>query len=169
MGQQEQKPTQLITTPSNKDTPTSYYYIDPSKEYIKSRPHPTQDLLALYGLERLANSVARLNDDGSKGVKLRKSYKAHISELTGKHNIQEDREYKLSYTVFAPDRESPPIEFRSFDPKALSYKIGFSRTPESGIPGFNPVDLAIGDGVSSAKRKLKVQAGVEDPKRRRVE
>ncbi|RKF78994.1 Mediator of RNA polymerase II transcription subunit 19 [Golovinomyces cichoracearum] len=40
----------------------------------------TQDLFALYGLENISKSVARTNPDGSKGVRLRKTYKNHIKD-----------------------------------------------------------------------------------------
>jgi hypothetical protein len=39
-----------------------------------------QDLYAMYGLNDLAKSVARTKPDGSKAVKLRKTYKNHIKD-----------------------------------------------------------------------------------------
>lgn len=162
-----QQDDEQIKTAIGNSPPSSYYHIDTSKQYLKSNPQPTQDLIALYGLERLADSVARINADGTKGVKLRKSYKAHITELTGKHNISDDKTYRLSGVTFAPDREGVPIEIKNFDSKLLNYNISFGRTSESGIPGFDPINLAIGEGTT-AKRKMKGQSP-EDPKRRRME
>jgi hypothetical protein len=43
-------------------------------------PDLKEDLYSLYKLEDLAKSVARTNPDGSKAVKLRKTYKNHIKE-----------------------------------------------------------------------------------------
>ncbi|KAE9375009.1 Rox3-domain-containing protein [Stipitochalara longipes BDJ] len=62
-------------------------HLDVGEKYLLCRtPHPArlpdlkQDLYALYTLEDLAKSVARTNPDGSKAVKLRKTYKNHIKE-----------------------------------------------------------------------------------------
>ena len=52
----------------------------------RSRPHPTQDLFQLYGLEPLANSVRRKDPvTGEKINKLRKSYESKIKEFAGKN------------------------------------------------------------------------------------
>lgn len=45
-----------------------------------STPDLTQDLFTLYNLENVSKSVARTNPDGSKGVRLRKTYKNHIKD-----------------------------------------------------------------------------------------
>lgn len=50
--------------------------------YQQSRPHGSQNLFRLYGLERLAKSVARVDPlTGEKINKLRKSYEGHIKTL----------------------------------------------------------------------------------------
>lgn len=145
-----------------------YPFIDSTHYYKKAEPHPTQNLIDLYSLTGIANSVARLNEDGTKGVKLRKSYKAHIIELPGKHNdIPTAR--SISQIVFAPDRDGPPLKIDKFEPTMLSYNLSFSKTPESGIPGFDTSNLAIGDSSQATKRKPKNRASEEDAKRRRVE
>ncbi|CCK69436.1 Rox3p KNAG_0C03280 [Huiozyma naganishii CBS 8797] len=64
--------------------PSYYYYIDPTTTYEPQQPNPLDDLIALYGLNDLSRQVARTNMDGSKAVKLRKSYKNQISDLSGK-------------------------------------------------------------------------------------
>ncbi|KAH3677187.1 hypothetical protein WICMUC_001768 [Wickerhamomyces mucosus] len=151
----------------------NYYYIDSTNIYKKSAPHPTQDLISLYNLNNIANSVARLSEDGTTGVKLRKSYKAHISDLPGKHSII-PKERTISPIVFAPDREGAPIVIKNFDAKPLSYNIDFDKSSDTGIPGFDPSNLAIGDvaGLSGTKRKIKVRSDsteTTDPKRRRLD
>lgn len=55
--------------------------------YQSPKPTPKDNLIKLYGLIPVTKSLARTNPDGSKGVKLRKSYKNHIQDLPGKHQI----------------------------------------------------------------------------------
>ncbi|KAI6247685.1 Mediator of RNA polymerase II transcription subunit 19 [Erysiphe necator] len=62
-------------------------HLDVGKKYkICHTPTPTntidltQDLFALFRLENVSKSVARTNPDGSKGVRLRKTYKNHIKD-----------------------------------------------------------------------------------------
>ncbi|KAI9819937.1 MAG: hypothetical protein M1827_006507 [Pycnora praestabilis] len=48
----------------------------------KSRPHPTQNLLSLYGLDRLAGEVARTDPvTGAKINKMRKSYEGKVKNF----------------------------------------------------------------------------------------
>ena len=47
----------------------------------RSRPHPSQNLIELYGLNSLASSVARTDANGEKINKIRKSYEGHIKAL----------------------------------------------------------------------------------------
>lgn len=64
--------------------PSYYYYVDPEVTYVPQQPNPLDDLISVYDLGDIANQVARTNDDGSKAVKLRKSYKNQISDISGK-------------------------------------------------------------------------------------
>ena len=55
-----------------------------------TRPHPSEDLISLYGLKDIADSVARTIPSGEKKGeknKLRKTYKVHMDKLgiAGKH------------------------------------------------------------------------------------
>lgn len=150
-----------------------YYYIDPNAHYTKPKPHPTDNLIELYNLTSIASSVARVNEDGTKGVKLRKSYKAHINDLPGKHTvIPKDR--TISPIVFAPEREGAPIQIKKMDEQVLRSYLQFQKTMDDGIPGFDPVNLAIGDmgqgggGASGTKRKQK-RGNEEDMKRRKLD
>lgn len=72
--------------------PSYYYYVDPEVTYQASRPNPLEDLISAYGLQDLSHQVARANSDGSKAIKLRKSYKNQISELSGKFGTIPTRE-----------------------------------------------------------------------------
>ncbi|KAL6928086.1 hypothetical protein ACO0SA_002816 [Hanseniaspora valbyensis] len=64
--------------------PDYYYYIDPQAEMFKEpQPNPMDNLLDVYQLNDIAKQVARFNEDGTRGVKLRKSYKNQISDIAG--------------------------------------------------------------------------------------
>lgn len=67
-----------------------------------ARPDLKQDMFALYSLEDIAKSIARTNPDGSKGVKLRKTYKNHIKDhgLSGSFDSVK-REMDAPDTLFA--------------------------------------------------------------------
>ena len=57
-------------------------FLSDEDTYDPSRPHGSQNLFRLYGLERLAKSVARVDPvTGEKINKLRKSYEGHIKTL----------------------------------------------------------------------------------------
>ncbi|GMM36316.1 Rox3 protein [Saccharomycopsis crataegensis] len=165
-------------------SPSDFYYIDSNRFYEPSRPSPKQNLIELYGLNSLALSVARTNPDGTKGVKLRKSYKSHISDLPGKHTII-DTEKDISPVVFRPVYENDAndtskTEIKTLDMNFLLDKLRFDRTPDSGIPNFDVANLAVSDsstlkngGISNGdsegkKRKKKSTGNDEDSKRRRV-
>ena len=45
------------------------------------RPHPSDNLIELYGLNSIANSVARTDAKGEKINRIRKSYEGHIKAL----------------------------------------------------------------------------------------
>lgn len=65
--------------------PNYYYYIDPTWEaYEPQKPNPVADLISAYGLEDVSRQVTRTNPDGTKAVKLRKSYKNQIQDLSGR-------------------------------------------------------------------------------------
>ncbi|CAM9024495.1 hypothetical protein WICANDRAFT_97023 [Wickerhamomyces anomalus NRRL Y-366-8] len=145
-----------------------YYYVDPNVQYTKSKPHPTENLIDLYNLSGIANSVARLNEDGTKGVKLRKSYKAHINDLLGKHVIL-PKDRTISPIVFAPEREGAPIQIKKIDEQFLRSYLNFDKTSEDGIPGFDPVNLALGGEVGQGTKRKQKKGNEEDTKRRKLD
>jgi len=136
--------------------------------YQPSKPTPLQNLLHLYNLEPVAQLLSRTNPDGSKNVKLRKSYKAHILDLPGKHQIPEPKTIPIG--LMDPQIDQHPDIINQFDSELLKRALRFDRTPINGIPGFDVADLAIGDQQTlmrgddrddeqSKKRKKKHQNG----------
>lgn len=77
---------------SDQTIPSYYYYIDPSESYSLQQPNPLDDLISVYQLTDLSQQVARTNMDGTKAIKLRKSYKNQISDLSGKFTVIPTRE-----------------------------------------------------------------------------
>ncbi|RLV96498.1 Mediator of RNA polymerase II transcription subunit 19 [Spathaspora sp. JA1] len=158
----------------------SYYLIDSNHVYRQPKPTPMDNLLKLYGLEPIVKSLARTNPDGSKGVKLRKSYKNHIQDLPGKHQIAPAK--PIPSGLLDPQAGQTPDLIKELDPELLGKAMKFEKTPINGIPGFNTADLAIndqqmlmrGDDMSEndeygkkSKRKKKTQNGT-DPKRQHI-
>jgi len=87
--------------------------------FDKSYPDPTENLIQLYGLQTIADKVARFDAAGKKN-KLRKSYKGHISSISGKNEVVakptqlgqyydqsslDPAENKLQMLAFYPDEE----------------------------------------------------------------
>lgn len=137
----------------------------------------------MYGLEPVAKSLARTNPDGSKGVKLRKSYKNHIQDLPGKHQIPPLK--SVPGSLLDPAISKAPDMIKSLDPELLSQALRFEKTSANGIPGFNTSDLAINDrqtlmrgddmsendefgGSKKNKRKKKLQQNGGDIKRQHI-
>lgn len=136
----------------------SYYLIDGNSEYTyqlkhgstnkidqytRPSPSPMDNLLSLYGLEPIAKSLARNNPDGSKGVKLRKSYKNHIQDLPGKHQISGQK--PIPPGLLDPMSVQSPDMIKEIDTELLNNALRFEKTSINGIPGFNIADLAIND------------------------
>ncbi|QWU89077.1 hypothetical protein CA3LBN_003400 [Candidozyma haemuli] len=169
----------------------SYYLIDANgmfnKEHLASSltpakytspsPSPLDNLLKMYGLEPIAKSLERTKPDGSKGVKLRKSYKNHIQDLPGKHQIPPAK--AVPAALLDPNLSQQPDLIHELDADLLNHALKFEKTPVNGIPGFNPAELAIsdqstlmrGDDMSendeNKKKRKKKQASV-DAKRQHI-
>lgn len=77
---------------TDQTSPSYYYYIDPSVNYSLQQPNPLDDLISVYQLTDLSRQVARTNMDGTKAIKLRKSYKNQINDLSGKFTVIPTRE-----------------------------------------------------------------------------
>jgi mediator of RNA polymerase II transcription subunit 19 len=149
-------------------TPTDYYFINPNQKYPILRPSLSDDVIRMYNLNDLAQSLARVNPDGSKGVKLRKSYKSHIADLSGKHNIPTDDKLFTQIALMPenPDFVKPKIEV--FPLEYLQKVINFEKTGPNGIPGFDSSKLALSNMDSSdskKEKKRKAGANVGTPER----
>ncbi|SCU97620.1 LADA_0H07228g1_1 [Lachancea dasiensis] len=81
-----------MTTMDDHYSPAYYYYVDPASLYQPQQPNPLDDLISVYGLQNISQQVARTNPDGTKAVKLRKSYKNQINDLSGKFSVIPTRE-----------------------------------------------------------------------------
>lgn len=141
---------------------SKYYYIDAKQSYETLAPSLRSDVIRLYGLLDIADSVARVNTEGTKGVRLRKSYKSHIADLPGKYTIPKDR--TLSPVICAPD--NPDMirpEMKQFDVEELKRLFNFQKSSINGIPGFDANQLGIG---SNGSRKRKMEDGEGNAKRR---
>jgi hypothetical protein len=83
-------------------------------------PDPTENLLNLYGLQPIADKVARFDPATGKKNKLRKSYKGYITTLSGKNEVvakptnlgevydpssMDPSEQKLQWLAGYPDEE----------------------------------------------------------------
>lgn len=142
-----------------------------TEKYHRSSPTPLDNLLRVYGLESITKSIARTNPDGSKGVKLRKSYKNHIQDLPGKHHIPAGKLVPMALLDPLIGQHSDIV--KPLSPNLLDQALRFEKTSLNGIPGFDTADLAISDqlvlmrgddmsetdefGVKKSKRKKKAQ------------
>lgn len=123
-----------------------YYYVG-SKEHTPLDPSLRTDVIRTYGLLDLAEALSRTKPDGSKGVKLRKSYKNHIADLPGKYTIPTDR--TLSPIVCAPDNpDIPDPEIKPLDTHYLESLLNLEKSSINGVPGFDASLLAL-DSVGS--------------------
>lgn len=172
------------TTPrmTEQDTNTlsaaNYYFIDPKDEFDPVQPSLRDDVIRLYNIQDLAQALTRTNPNGTKGIKLRKSYKSHISDLPGKHTIPTEDQ---SFTHIALMPENPDFtkpEIAPFDLQYLEKVMNMEKTGPNGIPGFDSSQLALsGMDTSELKREKKrkaVSAAVSpeqqpDTKRRHVQ
>lgn len=153
-----------------------------SKDPIdKLQPSLRDDVISLYGLKDIADALARTKPDGSKGVKLRKSYKSHIQDLPGRHSIptpnaisnfsledQSKTDRNLSMLASVPLQSQndfvnahPPIETLNLE--FLTKAMNFEITGPNGVPGFDASKLAMDDSTTdSLKLKSKKRKAEED-------
>ena len=132
--------------------------------YEPSKPSATENLTQLFGLGPLASSVARFDPVTKEKRKLRKSYKNHISDLPGKHEIPPsgiDAPVGMSNgagtgagggamptllsIVFSQQGHIPqnPSHLPPIDSELLNRALVLDKTPATGIPDFDVSKLAI--------------------------
>lgn len=137
----------------------TFYFINKDEKLPQLTPSLHDDMIRMYKVDELADALARTKPDGSKGVKLRKSYKSHIADLPGKHTIPtEDKSFThIALMPDNPDFTKPKIEPFSLD--YLDRVINFEKTGSNGIPGFDSNRLALtnidpSDLKKDKKRKI---------------
>lgn len=157
-------------------TTGNYYFIDSNESFPPAQPTLRADVIRMYNIQELAQALTRTNPDGSKGVKLRKSYKSHILDLPGKHNIPtEDK----SFTQIALMPENPDFAKPEIEPFSLEYLnkiLNLEKTGANGIPGFDSSKLALSNmDFSDLKKEKKRKPGAslspeqQEVKRRHVQ
>lgn len=165
----------LMSIKGDKQTSNgNYYFVTPLSGYPAVEPWFDDDLIQLYNLKDISQALNRVNADGSKGTKLRKSYKSHISDLSGKHTIpKEDRSFvNIALTPDNPELVKPKIE--KFDLNYLDKVLNFEKTGPTGIPGFDPSKLVLpGDNTKKEKKRKATSAATSpeqlpDIKRRQI-
>lgn len=144
---------------------SSFYYIthDDVDDVDSLRPSLVDDVIRLYNIDDLASALARTNPDGSKGVKLRKSYKSHISDLPGKHTIPtEDKSFlQIALQPENPDFTKP--EIIPFPMDYLEKVIKMEKTGPNGVPGFDPDKLALAVPELADPKKDKKRKPISSP------
>lgn len=143
----------------------SYYYISTSEvdDVPPLKPSLVDDVIRLYDIDDLASSLARTNPDGTKGIKLRKSYKSHILDLPGKHSIPtEDKSFlQIALQPENPDFSKP--EITPFPMEYLEKVLRMEKTGPNGIPGFDPDKLALATPESVDTKKDKKRKPIASP------
>lgn len=116
-------------------------YLAPKVKYQRGEPSGKDDLIKLYHLTELANSVARQDPLTGAKRKLRKSYKNHIADLPGKHTIPTRGETAWSLIDFAHMPPVNAVDMPDLDVQLLR-NLRFEKAPATGVPGFDPKLLA---------------------------
>jgi mediator of RNA polymerase II transcription subunit 19, fungi type len=151
------------SVPVKPDT-SHYYFVNYNEEFPPLQPSLFDDVIRLYGIDELAKSLARTKPDGSKGVKLRKSYKSHVADLPGKHAIPiEDKSFAhIALMPDNPDFTKP--EIKPFSMEYLGKVIDLEKSGPNGVPGFDASKLALsGLDITDGKREKKRKAVVASP------
>lgn len=156
--------------------PDYYYYIDPQSESFREpQPNPMDNLIDVYGLNDIAQQVARFNPDGSRGVKLRKSYKNQISDVSGhwtteniptveQHGDFQSKVYHYNNSVnplngqvdiTRQDTQQDESLFNVEDINAFRQSINNFGSQRINAQDFNPNQLAFDfqGGVPGSRRK----------------
>ncbi|KAJ4408827.1 hypothetical protein N0V91_003083 [Didymella pomorum] len=142
----------------------SLLFLSSDETYEQSKPHGSQNLFRLYGLERLAKSVARVDPvTGEKINKLRKSYEGHIKtlQIAGKPKaVKMDNVF--SETMGFPDDHWGAINagkepWRQLNHDQSALVLEFDGLLDSAFGGMGPGALPPSDAS-----KLKAYIGTDD-------
>ncbi|KAF2632216.1 Rox3-domain-containing protein [Macroventuria anomochaeta] len=142
----------------------SLLFLSSEETYEQSRPHGSQNLFRLYGLERLAKSVARVDPvTGEKINKLRKSYEGHIKtlQIAGKPKAVKMDDV-FSGPVGLPDDHWDAINagkepWRKMNAEQTALEPDFSSLLDSAFGGMGPGALPPSDAS-----KYKAYIGTDD-------
>ncbi|KAK9235291.1 mediator complex, subunit Med19 [Lipomyces kononenkoae] len=122
-------------------------HLPPQTRYTQPQLSATQNLMPIFGLTTVQQSVARSDPVTGAKRKLRKSYKGHIADLPGKNEIPTDH-FILSL-VHAPPPDPPvPID-QPLDRALLETVFTMDKTPETGVAGFDASVLGLIAGPSA--------------------
>lgn len=144
-------------------------------KFDKCNACPLDNLIESFGLSDIAASVARTKPNGEKAVKLRKSYKSHITDLPCKHTIKNDK--ILESIVLREDITLGLNDLSHFmkpiDDDLISRALSFKKTPKDSLNDIEIEDLQFKTIVDSDKKNLKRKlkngyTNEEDMKRRRL-
>ncbi|OUT22086.1 hypothetical protein CAS74_003074 [Pichia kudriavzevii] len=148
----------LMSIKGDKQTSNgNYYFVTPLSGYPAVEPSFDDDLIQLYNLKDISQALNRVNADGSKGTKLRKSYKSFVN---------------IALTPDNPELVKPKID--KFDLNYLDKVLNFEKTGPTGIPGFDPSKLVLpGDNTKKEKKRKATSAATSpeqlpDIKRRQI-
>ena len=142
----------------------SMLFLSDADTYQQSRPHGSQNLFRLYGLERLAKSVARVDPvTGEKINKLRKSYEGHIKtlQIAGKPKaVKMDDIFSVAMSI--PEEEwgatnSGKEPWRKLSTDKTSLEPNFGSLLDSAFGGMGPGALPPSDAS-----KYKAYIGTDD-------
>ena len=142
----------------------SLLFLSDEQTYTQSRPHGSQNLFRLYGLERLAKSVARVDPmTGEKINKLRKSYEGHIKtlQIAGKPKAVKMDDV-FSGPISLPDEHWDAVNagkepWRKLNQEKTALEPDFSRLLDSAFGGMGPGALPPSDAS-----KYKAYIGTDD-------
>lgn len=111
--------------------------------YRTTNPSPLQNLIDINNLTSVANSVRRFNSDGTKGIKVRKSYKNQIQDLFGKHQISPSS--PINPQLFNNEIHYEKVIFKLFSEDLLNSAFFFENNDDNTDLNINDLDLAIND------------------------
>lgn len=132
---------------------------------VMSKPHGSQNLFKLYGLEPLARSVARTDPiTGEKINKLRKSYEGHIKQMqiSGKHKAVK-MDAIFSGPALIPEQEWWQLSVhgkemdKAFNPERTALDAGFDSLLDSAFAGMDKGPLP-----PSEAARFRTYIGVDD-------
>ncbi|KAK9465696.1 Rox3 mediator complex subunit-domain-containing protein [Lipomyces arxii] len=133
-------------------------YMPSQTKYTEPAVSGTRNLIPLFGLTTIANSVARQDPVTGAKRKLRKSYKGHLADLPGRNEIP--TEHLILRLIHQSEDGSKAV--RPIDHGLLENVFTMEKTAETGVPGFDATLLGILPvAIATKKEKGNGQAMAE--------